>query len=352
LGASPGFDTSVASRFSLPRDGHHFEFFSPCFSSNERITRQIIHLSQERRKSGLKVSCYSSFGVRAWISNGVPWETLVAEALTLQRFYDLGSEVAWCCYLQTNHILVDRKIAYTDEKDKAGSFRAVPIDLLVSRLPSTQGYFRPIKGKVVLIEELPDMKQGEVDLFVRLEEEGNSQGKQNGEQSKGTISSLGSPIFLHSEWLPNQLDYGDTIRVSGIVNFTGEGILGGYAPAELFYEGISVGVLAKGNPAQWAHCRRFRFRDEVENLINNDPRFSSQSQHLTNRKKRDEWIIRAFKEIKKIIKAQGLVMQPSDDSFIMHELNDRLTERVTQAERLDSFEVMKRFIRGALAKIS
>jgi hypothetical protein len=309
-------------------------------------------LQQRRFHGGLKISCYSSFGVRAWISNGVLWETLVAEAFTLQRFYDLGAEVGWCPYLQTNHILVDRKIAYTQEKENAGSFRAVPIDLLVSRLPSTQGFFRTIKGKVVLIQELSDMKPSDVDLFVRLEEEGNSQGKQNGGQSRATVSSLGSPIFLHSEWLPNQLAYGDIIRVSGIVNFAGEGILGGYAPAELFYEGISVGVLAKGNPAQWVHRRRFRFRDEVENLINNDPRFSIQSQHLSNRKKRDAWIMWAFKEIKKIIKAQGLVMQASDESFIMHKLNGRLSQRVTQAKDLGPFEVMKRLFREVVAKIS
>ena len=335
------------------RDGHHFEFFSPRFTSNDGITDHIMGLLQQRRfHGGLKISCYSSFGVRAWISNGVLWETLVAEAFTLQRFYDLGAEVGWCPYLQTNHILVDRKIAYTQEKENAGSFRAVPIDLLVSRLPSTQGFFRTIKGKVVLIQELSDMKPSDVDLFVRLEEEGNSQGKQNGGQSRATVSSLGSPIFLHSEWLPNQLAYGDIIRVSGIVNFAGEGVLGGYAPAELFYEGISVGVLAKGNPAQWVHRRRFRFRDEVENLINNDPRFSIQSQHLSNRKKRDAWIMWAFKEIKKIIKAQGLVMQASDESFIMHKLNGRLSQRVTQAKDLGPFEVMKRLFREVVAKIS
>jgi len=309
-------------------------------------------LQQRRFHGGLKISCCSSFGVRAWISNGVPWKTLVAEAFTLQRFYDLGAEVGWCSYLQTNHILVDRKIAYTQEKENAGSFRAVPIDLLVSRLPSTQGFFRTIKGKVVLIQELSDMKPSDVDLFVRLEEEGNSQGKQNGGQSRATVSSLGSPIFLHSEWLPNQLAYGDIVRVSGIDNFAGEGILGGYAPAELFYEGISVGVLAKGNPAQWVHHRRFRFRDEVENLINNDPRFSIQSQHLSNRKKRDAWVMWAFKETKKVIKAQGLVMQPLGDSLIMHELNARLTKRVTQAEHLGPFEVMKILVREVAGKIS
>jgi len=321
------------------RSGHHFEFFCPCFTSNGVITGHVTSLLQQRRFRGnLKVSCFSSFGVRTWASDRLAGKTAVAEGLTLQRFYDLGAEVAWCPYLQTNHILVDRKIGYTEEKENEGSFRAVPIDLLVSRLPSTQGFFRPFKGKVVLIQELSDTKTGEVDLFVRLAEE-NSQEKQNA-GSRGTPHPLGSPVFLHSGWMSNQPEYGDTIRVSGIFNFSGEGIFGGYAPAELFYEGVSVAVLAEGNPPRRANRRRFKLRDEVENLINNDPRFSIESQHLS-RKEGDEWVTCAFNDIKKIMDAQGLFVQPSDELFIMHKLNDRIHQRVTQVRHFRPVDVMK-----------
>ena len=106
------------------------------------------------------------------------------------------------------------------------------------------------------------------------------------------------------------------------------GVMGGYAPSSIFVEGLGVKLIAKGHPQDSSiYPPRMRLRDEVVKLLQTDPRFSLSIKGLSKTGRRDGWTAWAFKEIQRILKDEGLYMQPMDDSFIMKALYKIIEER-------------------------
>jgi hypothetical protein len=320
------------------------QFFSVCFVQNRRIYELATKASALAiTKKNLKVSCYSSFGIKGWPSlNKVDPKKVAQESIALLELHKLRCEVIWRPRLEYDCILVDYKRGYVfdnDKKEEASGTFTSDHKRLIGLQNGNSGYFKEIVGKVVFIQELLAQPY-DVDLFVRLNEIGCEDKRDDGEiecssfHSSSTQATASStiPVFLHSQCLDQIIDCGDVIEICGIVNFSGEGIMGGSAASTIFVEGLGVKWLSKADLEESAkYGARTNLRDEVSRLLSSDRRFSipdwgksrfgkNWSSSRRRKKKREEWIVWAYGEVRRTLTDRGFYTQAGDDSFIMRRI--------------------------------
>jgi hypothetical protein len=321
------------------------EFFSPSFSADSRyrdLARKATiraNVQSNKTKSPKPiVKCYSSLCIdyNHWpFRRDIDPKNVAAESFTLGEFQKLGCEVIWRPFLKTDDnilLLPDRGIAYQFDKEH-GALQKVSIDKHIQSLDSKSGYYKEIKGKVVFIQEL-EAKPYDVDLLVRIKEE-NSEVSSSQSPVKGSSSAVNTTaVFLHSQCLnDDQLNCGDVIDVSAIVNISGEGVMGTSAPSDLFVEGLGVKFEEKARPEEISkYPPRLRFRDEVLKLLKSERQFSLNPNLVKSKKKTDEWTGWAFKKLQEILKERGLFMQSGDDSFIMTMLHKMVEDKLESSK--------------------